>query len=643
MKKKKVVSVFIVSLLLFAITSCSTTDFTSDNNSSTEESLTSEIISSESSISQTSSEQSSDNTTSSDTTKYGILEISSEIYHGSVSFVGYDNFAKVPLGTKVYIDYESDEGYYLKSLKVNNISILNELSFYVEDETTYTLTALFAENIISTEEKQGTISFQNLKSGTISLDNLILDNIKISSVSGNYIFLDSENSSNILRISSSNNGGNITFDLENEYSIYSIELVGDRWSGDETKVSITLNENTITQSYTDSLFNFNEENVSKIKISTAKGQRYLLEKIIVNYTDNSSSMDPVPATLSVMPCENGDVSVQYLNDELYVGDLINIIAQPDDGYYTSSVKINGYDANVISTNNYSYKIKEQKNTLEVKFSQKSTGSNDYDYLYGNTQIFPDRGNQSVSYDDYYESVRGLKGQALKDGLNAIIDDHTEYSYDGNDPRFRIIDVDPFNSNNMIFMYEGSLSNTLSYNNEHCWAKSHGNFGTSKGPGSDLHNLRPSDPNLNSTRGNLDFGGVNNFSKTYSWWRPSMDGNKIGSYFEPKDEFKGDIARIIFYMATRYDGKNGEVDLEVSGNIDKNLYYDFTSGADGLHGDFAYLYEWATSGIDPVSDYEVNRNNICDQQYQHNRNPFIDHPEFIIMIYDKNYDGPGALM
>ena len=45
----------------------------------------------------------------------------------------------------------------------------------------------------------------------------------------------------------------------------------------------------------------------------------------------------------------------------------------------------------------------------------------------------------------------------------------------------------------------------------------------------------------------------------------------------------------------------------------------------------------------VSDYEVNRNNLVDQLYQHNRNPFIDHPEFIVMIYDKTYDGPGALM
>jgi endonuclease I len=40
---------------------------------------------------------------------------------------------------------------------------------------------------------------------------------------------------------------------------------------------------------------------------------------------------------------------------------------------------------------------------------------------------------------------------------------------------------------------------------------------------------------------------------------------------------------------------------------------------------------------------MNRNNLIDQKYQHNRNPYIDHPEFLEMIYSKDYTGPGALM
>ena len=83
--------------------------------------------------------------------------------------------------------------------------------------------------------------------------------------------------------------------------------------------------------------------------------------------------------------------------------------------------------------------------------------------------------------------------------------------------------------------------------------------------------------------------------------------------EPKDEFKGDVARMIFYMATRYEGNDGYCDLEVGVNrsysgIDSSKYYVFT-GAAGYHGNFNDLYKWATTDIDPVSDFEVNRNKI----------------------------------
>ena len=97
------------------------------------------------------------------------------------------------------------------------------------------------------------------------------------------------------------------------------------------------------------------------------------------------------------------------------------------------------------------------------------------------------------------------------------------------------------------------------------------------------------------------------------------------------------------MATRYENSEGYPDLEVESPTNTTKYNDFSSGAKGVHGDFDDLYKWATSGIDPVDNYEVNRNNIIYEDYQHNRNPFIDHPEFIIMIYDKEYNGPGALL
>ena len=215
----------------------------------------------------------------------------------------------------------------------------------------------------------------------------------------------------------------------------------------------------------------------------------------------------------------------------------------------------------------------------------------------------------------------------------------------------------YNPSKIIRTYEGSVNENGSstFNREHTWAKSHGGFGESAPCGTDMHHLRPADYDLNGWRGSYDFGVVashssSNTQQSKSWWTDAMDGNYVGTglnttatVFEPKDEFKGDVARMIFYMAVRYDGSNGELNLEVSGNRDTSRYNTFNYGsADGRHGNFVDLYDWATSTIDPVSDFEVNRNNIIDQEYQHNRNPFIDHPEFIEMIYDKNYNGPGAL-
>ena len=272
-----------------------------------------------------------------------------------------------------------------------------------------------------------------------------------------------------------------------------------------------------------------------------------------------------------------------------------------------------------------------------------TENPDYSYLMANNRIKPTRD------ETYYASCKGLKGEDLKRALHNIIKGHTTYTYNSTlNSYMKKTDADPDKPGNIILTYQGSVPSSTSFNKEHTWAKSHGNFGETRGIGSDLHNLRPCNANLNSTRGSLDFGTVsshvstNNISK-FSWATSDMSNNFInGTYFEPKDEFKGDIARMIFYMATRYESEDN-YDLEVGGQIDSTRYRSFVSGATGKHGNFNDLYKWATSGQDPVSNFEVNRNNVIDSEYQHNRNPFIDHPEFIIMIYDTTYNGPGALM
>lgn len=241
-------------------------------------------------------------------------------------------------------------------------------------------------------------------------------------------------------------------------------------------------------------------------------------------------------------------------------------------------------------------------------------------------------------DNYYESCRGLKGTALKEALYNIIKGHTYFDYSETTQFYKDIDEDPYDSSKMYFIYTGSTSKSTGYNKEHIWAKSHGGFKNKYPMHSDLHNLHPCNNNLNSTRGNLDFNEGGELLSSYNGNNKRVNGTS----FEPSDFSKGDVARTIFYMAVRYEGDGNEMDLELS-SPSSNNYYDFSSGADGVHGNFDALYKWATSGQDPVDDYEVSRNNKIYSNYQKNRNPFIDHPEFIEMIYDKNYSGSGALI
>ncbi len=227
-------------------------------------------------------------------------------------------------------------------------------------------------------------------------------------------------------------------------------------------------------------------------------------------------------------------------------------------------------------------------------------------------------------DGYYDDANGLTGDELKAALHNIIKDHQEYSY--NDLRDYILkntDEDPENSSNVILLYSG-ISRSKSdfggsqgdWNREHVWAKSHGGFGNSPPAGTDAHHIRPADVQINSLRGNLDFdlGGspVTNC--------PGC--KKDGDSFEPPDRVKGDVARMIFYMATRYEGDGGEPDLEVVDAV--NTY------PDPEHGKLSALLQWNSQ--DPPDDFERNRNDVIYYQYQENRNPFIDHPEFVENIW-----------
>jgi len=240
---------------------------------------------------------------------------------------------------------------------------------------------------------------------------------------------------------------------------------------------------------------------------------------------------------------------------------------------------------------------------------------------------------------YYASASGKTGAELKTALFNIIKNHTSISYDQLWTAFQSTDKKP---NGKVWdMYSDNPGGTPPYeftfgtdqcgnysdegdcyNREHSFPKSWFYEGTPMY--SDLFHLYPTDGRVNERRGNFPYGEVSNPTWT------SLNGSKRGpsSYtgysgvvFEPIDEYKGDFARSYFYMVTRYEDK---VALWSSDMLNGTSYPAFSTWAKNL------LLEW--SAQDPVSQKEIDRNNVVYSQYQHNRNPFIDHPEYAQLIW-----------
>ncbi|MGA5148503.1 endonuclease I family protein [Streptomyces griseoincarnatus] len=229
----------------------------------------------------------------------------------------------------------------------------------------------------------------------------------------------------------------------------------------------------------------------------------------------------------------------------------------------------------------------------------------------------------ATYADYYEGAEGKTGEALKSALHSIISDQTKLSYSAVWNALKETDEDPSNSGNVILLYSGaSRSKSLNggdvgdWNREHVWAKSHGDFGTSTGPGTDIHHLRPSDVQVNSIRGNKDFD--NGGSAVTNGGGSLTDSDS----FEPRDAVKGDVARMILYMAVRYEGTDGWPDLEPNNSV--------SNGSAPYIGKLSVLKEWHEQ--DPPDSFEQHRNDVIFESYQHNRNPFIDHPEWVEAIW-----------
>lgn len=245
---------------------------------------------------------------------------------------------------------------------------------------------------------------------------------------------------------------------------------------------------------------------------------------------------------------------------------------------------------------------------------------------------------------YYSSANGLSGAALKTALSSIITNgHQDKGYGGLWTAFRTTDIDKDYENDGTIMDiysenpNGSDPYTYApgtnqcgtysiegdcYNREHVVPQSL--FSKAAPMVSDIHFIRATDGKVNGMRSNYPFGKVG--TTTYVSQNGSKLGNSTssgysGTVFEPIDEFKGDIARMILYFITRYESQLSSFS---SGNMLGNTAFP------GLQNwELNVLLAWHNQ--DPVSQAEINRNN-ASYTFQGNRNPFIDHPAYVSQIW-----------
>lgn len=154
-----------------------------------------------------------------------------------------------------------------------------------------------------------------------------------------------------------------------------------------------------------------------------------------------------------------------------------------------------------------------------------------------------------------------------------------------------------------------------WNREHVWPKSLGGYQTS-GPGADLHHIRPDDVTTNSDRENKKYGNVTGGTKSTGTLASGIVGGTYNTtYFEPLDNVKGDVARIVLYMYARYGGD-----------------YSKCSNINNIFQSVEVLLEWCE--MDPVDTWEMGRNDVV-QSIQGNRNVFIDYPEYAWLVFGED--------
>ena len=257
---------------------------------------------------------------------------------------------------------------------------------------------------------------------------------------------------------------------------------------------------------------------------------------------------------------------------------------------------------------------------------------------------------AIAVDSYYSSVEGLKGTELLNGLALLTqENHKTYNTYGEVRYMYEADQDPNNPSNVLDLYSqisvsGSWDGGNTWNREHVWPKAlSGGLYTSidnsgVGAGADIHHIRPTIPNINSSRQDkkyTDFDYISTTGKENKFNGVLVAYDSTGLW-EPLDNVKGDIARILLYLYMHYSTEvEANSGFKYAGNlVISNVVYTDEGTSEAA---WDLLLDW--NELDPVDSFERNRNIYC-YNVTGVYNPFIDHPEYADMIFDESESTSG---
>ena len=319
--------------------------------------------------------------------------------------------------------------------------------------------------------------------------------------------------------------------------------------------------------------------------------------------------------------DNGDVKLSK-KGKLKVGSEVIITSTPNIGYEIDYVSLNDVKFESNDLSNLTFKVVEGNNVIDASFKLESEDipptpqKEPINLDLPEGEIIPGKNTvKATNYTlidaaTYYKDIDfSLSKDLLEEELRTLVSNQTTLTY--GDARYTMLYTEEAISapGKILSFYDSKIYEPVwdqgkTYSREHVWCRSHlkiegkdiSTNNSTKGIGSDLHNLKPLTSSLNSSRGD-DFFGNDEDGKNYFY--PNYSGDV---------DYRGDVARICFYMALRYEKLN----------LTDNLSGD-TSTSFGL---LSRLLEW--NKLDPVDEFELRRTNRV-YEYQGNRNPFVDYP------------------